>query len=180
MFGRKLAAIETSQTSTPIHKMSAVERLAESMERVISLHKHFAKMGMMVKLEGMTLIVSNEKNHYFIDVADDDPRFIKMQTIYQIENGDKLKPALACALATDKSYAAKAIVRSDGLGYRLHFVVELVVAELSHFTGLIGIYQGAIESCREAYIKAYQGTAEHQTMGVWEADFTREDANQQP
>lgn len=146
MFNRKVPP-----GSKPIHEMSPAERLAEGLQRILALHDHFKSAGVGVKLESSTLIVTTSLNSYFIDFADDEPRSLKMQAIYEVEQGDYAQAVLACAMATERSYAAKAIARPLGVGYRLHLVVELFVADLSAFTSIVGLYQAALEDCRQTF-----------------------------
>lgn len=142
-----------TEPSRPIHEMTPAERLAESLERIVALHRHFEKLGAKVKLEDTTLIVETAANNYFVDFDDRDPRFLKMQSAYVIETGDYARAALVCSLATERSFGAKAIARPEGNGYRLFFSVEVIAVDLPAFTGAIGLYQALIEDCREAYLK---------------------------
>jgi len=132
--------------------MTPAQRLAESLDRIVMLHRHFSNVGAKVTIEGRTLVLETDINNYFIDISDEEPRFVTMQAVYVVDSGDYARATLICALASERCYGAKAIARREGTGYRLYFSVQLVAAEISAFTSVVGLYQAMIEDCREAYL----------------------------
>lgn len=135
----------------PVWQMSPAERLSEGLRRRAVLMKHIMGHGAKVRADGPTLIVETSLNNYFIDFADDDPRFIKLQAVYELSAIDEVTVA-AAAEATAQSFGAKAILSRVEAGYRLRFTAEIVAVELSSFTSSMALYQAQVEDCRERFV----------------------------
>ncbi len=141
-----------SPPKTPFWQMNPVQRLAASMERVLELREHFIGKGAKVSFAPPTLTVETPANNYIINVADDEPRAIVMQVIYEIFPGDVDRAAWACYNATSLSKMAKAKAVSEKDGYRLHFCAEVWADDLTAFTDVAGLYMAAIEDVRSCYL----------------------------
>lgn len=152
MFGRKQAPRNEASTRIPFWKMNAAQRLTASAERVLKLRDFFVSKGAEVSFESSTLIVKTQANNYFVDVADDEPRAIIMQVIYEVLSGDLATASWACYNASALSRMAKAKAIPEKDGYRLHFSAEVWADDLSAFTDVASLYMAAIEDLRCCYM----------------------------
>jgi hypothetical protein len=135
----------------PVWQMSPVERLGEGLRRRAVLMNYLLARNTKVRAEGPTLIAETSVNIYFIDFADDDPRFITLQTIYELANiSQEIQAAAAEASAT--SFGAKAVLSEIDAGFRLRFITEVVASELGSFVSALGLYQAQVEDCRERFL----------------------------
>jgi hypothetical protein len=129
----------------PVWQMSPVERVAEGLRRRAVLMKYLLSRNVNIRADGTSM------NTYFIDFADDDPRFITIQTIYELpEITDQMRTAAAEASAN--SFGAKALLSQIDAGCRLRFIAEVVAADLSCYMSSMALYQAQIEDCRERFL----------------------------
>lgn len=135
-----------------VWQMDAVEKLAEGLRRKALLLDHLIAQKAKFRTDGPTVIVETTLNNYFVDFADDDPRFVTLQTIYEI---DQLSPIFRAAAgeATAQSFGAKALIGRVESGYRLRFIAEIVAGDVSGFLSAIGLHQALVEDCREKFLK---------------------------
>lgn len=142
---------ETPPSDKPVWKMNDQERAVEQVRRLNLMADLFVTLGGEVSIIDQTIHLSTPKNNYFVDVAAYDPRFIKMTVVYEVVPGDLDRASWAAYNAQALTHAAKAKALPHENGYRLHLTTEVFALEVEHFSGAIGIYQTAIEDCREKF-----------------------------
>lgn len=150
IWGRKRENEMQSETK-PVWKMDDKERVAEQLRRLKFMAAEFAAKGGEVSIREETVHLTTPANNYFVDVAAYDPRFIKMTVVYEVVPGDLDRASWAAYNAQALTHAAKAKALPHESGYRLQLTTEVFANEVEHFSGAIGIYQAAIEDCREKF-----------------------------
>jgi hypothetical protein len=139
------------ESTKPVWKMSPIERSVESLRRRALLMEYLIERNIKFRTESTTLIVETSMNNYFIDFADDDPRFITIQTVYEISDAIEVC-RIAAMEASASSFGAKAIISTIEPGFRLRFIAQIVAIDLNSFLTSIGIYQAQVEDCRERFL----------------------------
>jgi hypothetical protein len=141
-----------NRDSKPIWQQDARERKATAAQRLNTLREHFQSKGCEVGTDDQAIVIGTPKNNYFLDIAEYDPRLIKMEVVYIVVPGDIEMASWACYNATASIYGAKAKAIPEKDGFRLRFTSEIFADELTAFTDVAALHMAAIEDCREAYL----------------------------